>query len=149
MITKNQLPTLGCLQAGKEPMKQHFSAFLLVVLMSMAALNASAQDFEVDGIYYDYDDEASGSSVSVASGSDKYQGDVVIPGKVTYEERTYSVTGISRSAFSNCRGLTSMTIPEGVTSIGEYAFKNCSGLTSVTIPSSVTSIGESAFSSCI
>ncbi len=35
-----------------------------------------------------------------------------------------------------------------VTSIGEYAFSDCTGLTSITIPDSVTSIGNSAFWGC-
>ena len=43
-----------------------------------------------------------------------------------------SVTSIGDYAFSNCSGLTSVTIPASVTSIGEDAFSNCSGLTSVT-----------------
>ena len=46
------------------------------------------------------------------------------------------------SAFSECSGLTSVTIPDSVTSIGDGAFSGCSGLTSVTIPDSVTSIGD-------
>ncbi len=41
------------------------------------------------------------------------------------------------------------TIPNSVTSIGGSAFSGCKGLTSVTIPNSVTSIGGSAFSGCI
>ena len=56
--------------------------------------------------------------------------------------------GIGGGAFSNCRFLTSVTIPDSVTSIEENAFKNCTVLTSVTIPDSVTSIGEGAFSGC-
>ena len=59
-----------------------------------------------------------------------------------------SVTSIGENAFDGCSGLTSLTIPSSVTSIGEDAFYGCSGLTSLTIPSSVTSIGESAFSGC-
>ncbi|MCI6034979.1 MAG: leucine-rich repeat domain-containing protein, partial [Firmicutes bacterium] len=45
-----------------------------------------------------------------------------------------AVTSIGGMAFSDCRGLTSITIPEGVTSIGYSAFSGCSGLTSITIP---------------
>ena len=59
-----------------------------------------------------------------------------------------SVTSIGENAFDGCSGLTSLTIPSSVTSIGEDAFYGCSGLTSLTIPSSVTSIGESAFFGC-
>ena len=59
-----------------------------------------------------------------------------------------SVTSIDGYAFSGCSGLTSIAIPNSVTSIGEYAFNGCSGFTSVAIPSSVTSIGEYAFSGC-
>ena len=59
-----------------------------------------------------------------------------------------SVTSIGENAFGGCSGLTSLTIPSSVTSIGEDAFYGCSGLTSLTIPSSVTSIGENAFDGC-
>ena len=55
---------------------------------------------------------------------------------------------IDDMAFTNCEGLTSVTIGTSVTCIGESAFWDCSSLTSVTIPNSVTSIGECAFSSC-
>ena len=55
---------------------------------------------------------------------------------------------IADNAFSNCTGLTSVTIPDSVTSIGGYAFSHCTSLTSITIPDSVTSIGNSAFYGC-
>ena len=58
------------------------------------------------------------------------------------------VTTIGREAFSRCSGLTSLTLPSGVTMIGEGAFSDCSGLTSLTLPSGVTMIGEDAFSRC-
>jgi hypothetical protein len=59
-----------------------------------------------------------------------------------------NVTSIGGSAFRDCTGLTSVTIPNSVTSIGSSAFNGCTGLTSVTIPNSITSIGDYAFSAC-
>ena len=56
-----------------------------------------------------------------------------------------SVTSVGYSAFSDCPGLTSVTIPNSVTSIGNYAFFGCSGLTDLTIGSNVASIGAYAF----
>ena len=56
--------------------------------------------------------------------------------------------GIAVGTFSDCRALTSVTIPDSVTSIGYRAFFKCSSLTSVTIPDSVTSIGDFAFFDC-
>ena len=41
--------------------------------------------------------------------------------------------GIASESFSDCSGLTSVTIPNDVTSIGESAFNGCSGLTSITV----------------
>ncbi len=58
------------------------------------------------------------------------------------------VISIGEDAFSFCRSLTSITIPDGVTSIGASAFRLCSSLTSITIPDNVTSIGRSAFQGC-
>lgn len=55
---------------------------------------------------------------------------------------------IGDKAFYNCRGLTSLTLPDGITSIGFWAFRDCSGLTSLTIPAGITSIHTLAFQYC-
>ena len=55
---------------------------------------------------------------------------------------------IGAYAFSDCSGLTSLTLPAGITSIGERAFEDCSGLTSLTLPAGITEIGSSAFQGC-
>ena len=133
--------------------------FLVVLLISLFSVKASAHDIEVknsDGvtIYYNYINNNSELAVSYRgnsydSYSYEYSGNVVIPESVTYNGKTYSVTSIGGSAFEKCSGLTSITIPNSVTSIGQWAFYGCSGLTSVTIPNSVTSIGVGAFQICI
>lgn len=58
------------------------------------------------------------------------------------------ILNIADSAFSNCTGLTSITIPNSVINIGNSAFYCCDSLTSITIPDSVISIGDSSFSNC-
>ena len=58
------------------------------------------------------------------------------------------VTSIGESAFEGCESLTSITISNSVTSIGGYAFSWCESLTSITIPNSVTSIGNGFFNGC-
>ena len=103
----------------------------------------SAQDVDIDGIYYRIDD---GQAI-VISHPDEYSGDIVIPSTVNYGG-DFPVTGISDGAFERCSDLQSVTIPSSVTSIGNGAFEGCSSLTSITIPSSVTFIGNNAFYYC-
>ena len=58
-----------------------------------------------------------------------------------------TVRNLGSSAFSNCQGLTGVTIPSGITTIPHSAFRTC-GLTTVTLPSNLSSIDDYAFSSC-
>ena len=56
-----------------------------------------------------------------------------------------TVESIGNSAFMDCKGLKSITIPKTVTSISDELFKNCKNLTSITIPKTIKSIGNYAF----
>ena len=126
-------------------------------------------DVLIEGIRYKFEDN---STVKViALDGEHYKGSITIPNTVVYKGKTYSITCIGDSAFSDCSRLTSVTIgnnvtnigkkaffncsdlasidiPNGVTSIGSYAFQKCTDLASIEIPNSVTSIGSSAFSGC-
>ena len=88
-----------------------------------------------------------------------YINNCLISGKMEKDEETITeVTGdykikdgtrlIADSAFSDCKSLTSVIIPNSVKVIGYWAFSDCTSLTSVTIPNSVTEIGGFAFSDC-
>ncbi|MBP5498794.1 MAG: leucine-rich repeat protein [Muribaculaceae bacterium] len=103
-------------------MKKIFIFLLLIILM---AINASAYDFIVDEIAYNKNSD--GVSVYVTSKSSEYSGTVTIPPSVSYDNKSYSVTGIGSSAFEQCTGLTSITIPNSVTTIGNSAFADCTG----------------------
>lgn len=72
---------------------------------------------------------------------------VNIPSIVVHNHVNYRVIGIREKAFSFCKTLTSVSIPNTITSIGSDAFYEC-GLTSIDIPNSVTHIGHQAFHGC-
>lgn len=59
-----------------------------------------------------------------------------------------SVVKIEANAFNGCSNLSHITIPNGVTLIGDKALNFCENLTSVDIPNSVVSIGKWTFSNC-
>ncbi len=131
---------------------------ILLCILSLFVWKAQAEECVKDGIRYDLSgNEATVIQDYYLSGVGKYSlqktreyysGDITIPSFITYNDVEYSVTSIGNAAFSECTGLTSITIPNSVTSISKYAFDGCSGLTSVNIPNSVTSIGNWAFRDC-
>ena len=73
---------------------------------------------------------------------------LTIPSSVSDGTDKFTVTSIGDEAFSGCRVLSIVVIPNTVISIGSEAFSRCSGLIEIAIPNSVTSIGDKAFSDC-
>ncbi len=107
---------------------------------------------QIGDLYYNLNATDQTAEVTSQNGEYPYWSTTIttadIPASVTYNDVVYSVTSIGSSAFRECTGLTSVTIPNSVTSIENYAFNGCSSLTSVTIGNSVTSIEVEAFSGC-
>ena len=59
-----------------------------------------------------------------------------------------SVAQISKSAFSHCAGLQSVSLSEGITEIAQATFYQCTSLQNFAIPESVTALGWEAFRDC-
>lgn len=105
-------------------------ATLAVILCSVVT---NAQKFEVDGLFYTITSE-SDLTVDCSGMNNSNENSVVtIPETVTYDSKTYSVTGIGDNTFIFCTGVTSITIPNSITKIGNQAFMGCSGVTSITV----------------
>ena len=108
--------------------------FLVAVLAGVVSLWASYTD--VDGIWYNFNSTDLTASVTYHGASysgyaNEYSGDVVIPEKVTYEGQVYTVISIGAQAFYDCKGVTSVTLPNTIRNIGNASFRNCSGLTAM------------------
>ncbi len=76
------------------------------------------------------------------------EGDLVIPAEVTYEGKTYAVTGIRSSVFADCTKLKSVSIPSTVVIIESGAFSNCTQLEKVYMLCANATIGENTFYNC-
>ena len=119
--------------------------FLFSLCFIFIPMLSVAENVEIDGIRYNLIGKA--NVAEVINKPNDYSGDVVIPEKIVYENKTYDVTTISENAFAYCPNLNSVIIPASIKSIGNRAFEQC-GISSIEIPNTVTSIGTSIFNGC-
>lgn len=70
---------------------------------------------------------------------------VTIPKQIEVSGRTFDVTEISATAFSQMKKLETVNIKGGITKIPDNAFRNCKKLTSVTLGEDIETIGSRAF----
>ena len=59
-----------------------------------------------------------------------------------------TLTGIGQHAFADCKSLTEVKLPEGLLQLKSNSFTGCISLPSVSLPSSVVYLGNSAFEGC-
>ncbi len=133
---------------------------LLTVLLLFCFAPARAEDFsaESNGTTICYNIlsgetnavEVTYYAIGANANSAAYNGSLVVPSSVEYNNTNYSVTRIGERAFNGCSGITSVEIPSSVTCIRDSAFVGCSGLTKVTFAetSGLTTIENKAFYNC-
>ena len=115
------------------------SALLAIVVVGVLIIPRDGHNFEVDGICYEIVNDISNIVKVTYKGGDwntyqdEYSGVVVIPDKLTYKGKTYTVTEIGNNAFSGCSKMTSISIPESVWCVGNGAFDGCDGLNEIHI----------------
>lgn len=71
-----------------------------------------------------------------------------IPGAITVEGTTYSVTGVADGSFASAAKLLRLDLREGAGGIGTGAFANCAKLAAVELPVTLTTLEAQAFSGC-
>lgn len=124
--------------------------FLSLFLAALCCLPAVAQiyDTEIDGICYKVNgDEATVTRYSedLDRNAEHYQGEIVIPEKITYLNKQYPVTTIGYQAFFTCPYITGVYLPNSVTTIEDEAFKCTTSEHTFHMGSGVRTIGKDAF----
>ena len=118
--------------------------FTLIVSLFITAM-AFAYDVQIDGIYYNLDNENKTAEVTsqYSWSGNNYSGitNITIPSIISYDGTAYSVTSIGEYAFYSCSSLISLKIGRNVSLIDVAAFYKCGSLASVycapTIPPAI------------
>ena len=130
-------------------MKRFITCLFAIAISLATSLNASAYDFEVNGISYNIisltDLTCEVKSVNYNSGLNEF---IEIPENVVYNNRSIQVIAIGDSAFHCDTRLREIKLPESIKRIGKSAFYKCSNLENVSMPNHIDSIHNSTFYWC-
>lgn len=141
-------------------MKTIIQRIVLLAIMSLTGLTASAYDFESNGIYYKIT-SMSDLEVEVCSNGNyeevrinydwvwknttSYKGYLIIPATVNYNNRTFTVTGIGKAAFG---------YPYRADRIDDDSYDRATNsatpteITSIKLPQTIRHIDAMAFQGC-
>ena len=107
--------------------------FLSILIITTITLSTFATTFIVDGKKYEVISMIDNTVSLVQKNYAGYSGDFIIPEKVVYNNRTFTVISTGYGVFVDCVNLTSLSIPKTVVSIGEQNFNACLKLRSINV----------------
>ena len=106
-------------------MKNYKLKAMLLMAVLLCSVPAFAEEYvELNDLYYTLNNDGTAQVRSAKDGIIT----AVIPEKITYEGKDYSVTSIGEGAFTRCNYMVSVTIPFSVINIEEDAFLGCNRL---------------------
>lgn len=137
--------------------------FVLVFIMTLSAVAYGAallddgdpseeeetevvENFSVDDVKYHVTDADKG--LVEVEGVEDAATKVVIPEKVTFDEKEYQVTAITKDAFAQNKTLKEVEIGESVKPLEKSLFSGCTSLTTVKIDCDVEEIDADFFKNC-
>ncbi len=126
-----------------------FTTLKRTALFGMAVLCsvvANAQ-FDYEGITY----KVSGTTAIIQKPSaaiGTYSGDIVIPEKVPYNGKDYTVVSAVAAAFKGNEAITSIQLPNTVNKFIKGQFSKCTNLKKANIPTAVTAFPGNVFEYC-
>ncbi len=108
-------------------MKKRFLSLImaLTIVTALFPITATAAELQYGDLYYVIE----GDNTITITDCNVSAVNVDIPAQID----GMSVTRILTRAFLDCKGLTSITIPNSITRIDDYTFQDCTGLTSIKV----------------
>lgn len=95
----------------------------------------------------DYDNSSENTHIAVKEGTELISNMTFAFSDITSVSLPSSLKIVGKSAFIECKKITSITLPQGLEYLGGWAFDS-SGIESITVPDSVTIIGDGCFAGC-
>ena len=141
-------------------MKKILSAILTIMLIlssfSINILATSNQDDTQKIVFQNVDSPKSNNilnfieysitdgNVCIEDCDENFKGDLIIPETI----EGYPVTEIDAWAFSGCKGITSVKMPDSIISIGQNAFEYCDNISTVELSENILKIPYRTFYCC-
>lgn len=125
-------------------MKHLFVRSIIVIQLLLFAFYAKAYDFKYGNFCYTITSIPK-RTVEVSKSNINYSGRVVIPSKVRYKDREWTVTGIGEYAFMNRVQITELVLPSTLEYIDFCPLVGCIRLTNLKLPQGVV-LGPGALS---